>query len=159
MNQRIIQHLPVISYKILNGCIIAIILFSFMTVTKYLFTPHSKYFFYSSIEVVKTHMNIGEPLLFRSIIDRYQVTNMHYEDILMCGFIPTDLFWYSQVVGDHAGAEAGHFSTVWKYDGETPTVPMVCQLRSLPSANLPFGINTEPQVLESPLFYFIIPNR
>lgn len=114
----------------------------------YFLAPSSQYFVYSSIVPVKERNIIGEPLFFISSMERFKVTNMHYEDTLRCGYTPNDLFWYSQSIGDYAQAPITKKSNQWRYEGDTPTVPMICQLRSLTSVNLIFGVNTNPQLIE-----------
>lgn len=140
-------------YKWLNALIVGIILYSFITILQLTVRHTDEYFEYQSITPTSYVFSATWELYFTSILERYQATNMRYNDTLFCGFSEDKLFWYSQSKSEFNNAPAWKFISQWRYDGDTPTIPMVCQLRSAPYAYIGYGINTLPQKVDTPLFY------
>lgn len=139
-------------YKALNAIIAGVILFSFSNVVQLIFRDSSYYFRYESITPMKEIFAVWEKLSFLSKLERYRPTNMRYDDTLFCGFFEESLSWYSQDQLTYNNAPVWKFIKQWIYNWNTPTVPMICQLRSAPYASQIFSINTIPQVIETQVF-------
>lgn len=84
MKKSIIKHFPAIWNKLLNTCLLTTGLLGMLFLVKFTFSYYSTHFYYNSIIAVKEYNFIGEPLNFLSDVERYKVTNMHYEDTLRC---------------------------------------------------------------------------
>ena len=84
MKQRIIQHLPTIIYRGLNSCLLAVGILIMLFIVRFFIAYYSNHFHYNSIVAVKEYNTIGEPLFFQNDLERFIVTDMHYEDTLRC---------------------------------------------------------------------------
>lgn len=76
----------------------------------------SDYFRYESVNPTQEIYALTGELRFLSTIERYQTTDMRYNDTLFCGWNENDMFWYSQVQGEYNNAPAGKFISEWRYD-------------------------------------------
>ena len=126
-------------------------------ITTYVFTqqealPVESYFEYEYIEPAQEVFKIWDPVFFISKSERYEKINLNYNDTLFCWFSKDNLFWYSQAEWETIGALAGTFTTKWKYEWDTPTIPLVCQLTSKPFVKLNNGNTSEAQTIYSSFF-------
>lgn len=139
--------------EILYWIYIWIIWFLVVNLVSYLQTKssvYSDYFEYTKIVSVKDRYDIGEDIIFNSVLDRYEVTDMKYVDILKCTIWDEEI-WYSQGVTYSKWLTPWLYDKLWRYDGELPNTNASCYLDSSPTVLLNYGIE-KTQKLESNIF-------
>lgn len=140
-------------YAILNALSIGTIVFFLMTWARLFFASSWDYFHYTSITPTKDVFTIWESLTFESNLERYKVTDMKYEDTLLCWLVGTT-FKYSSTISEYNNAPIWKKIARWRYQWELPLLPMTCQLHSRIFSLLPIGLHTSPQEIYTSFFSF-----
>ena len=123
-------------------------------------TPREYYFDYDRIEVVEPVI-IGEPLRFRSYVDRRDGIDLEFNDTLFCDLFDGQGFAnYSTapkaILHDAPKSQSAAAGRPWIYQGATPRRPAECFLRAVPKVLLPYDLKKR-QVITTEKFFFRIP--